>query len=101
MEPIDFEHSNLTLRKPSDMKDEDCSSLRVFAGPIRLNSGETCSGFVCCYQMDEADIDELLRNKGKIYIIQLGAGFKPIEPTMFDPFGMIVIGPQPSQIIKP
>ena len=100
MHPIDFEGANLTLRKPGDMKEEDCHSLQVYAGPIELPSGQQVPGFIACYQFDEADIDELIANKGKIYVQQIGAGFKPIAIYPQNPFGMQVTLPE-SKIIKP
>jgi hypothetical protein len=99
MKAIDFPEANLTLRKPGDMKEEDCHSLRVWAGPIQLVSGDKVPAYIACYQFEEEDINELIANKGRIYVQQIGVGFKPISVYPQNPFGMAVTAPEPPPII--
>jgi hypothetical protein len=68
MIPVDFTQSNTTLTKPTNMTDEECSSLRVY------NDGEK---FISCWRPSWRERLSVLFF-GKVWIWIFGQGHPPV-----------------------
>ena len=58
MKPVEFKGQNKVYLKPENMTDEECSSLPV---------NQTGDTIVSCWELDENDIKDILKNK-KIWL---------------------------------
>jgi hypothetical protein len=74
MMAVDFQESNITLGKPSDMTDEQCSSIR--AQKTVTHDGFPC--FLTCWMPSKEDLEAL--NAGRpLILMTLGEGFPPVS----------------------
>lgn len=76
MKPVDFPESNLTLIKPDNMTDEECSSLKVWRGE---------GMFVSCWEPTSEELAEINKT-GKIWLSVWGDTTPPIAAMGINPF---------------
>ena len=81
MLPVDFKEANFTFNKPSDMTDEQCSSLRVFKG--QYSDGMPC--IISKWQPNKEDIEAINNGEG-IYLSITGHGMPPVSIFTENPF---------------
>jgi hypothetical protein len=100
---IDFPEKNLVLRKPSEWDGDECYALDVYHGPVFLPGNRSVEGFISCWQMTDEDINELIKNKGKVYLQILYPAHPPVSLYTANPFELAVTKkddePPPSLII--
>jgi len=101
MEPIDFPEANTRLRKPAEWTDAQCQTITAWQGKILLPEGGETAGFITCWQLTAADMDELIANKGKIYVQMCSPAFFPLSVYPQNPFGMAVPGPEAPESQSP
>lgn len=103
MQSIPFPEADVTLRKPSEWTDAQCQTITAWQGKILLPEGGETMGFITCWQLTAEDMDELIRNKGKIYVQVCSPSFFPLSVYPDNPFGLAVPGPDkaapPSSLI--
>jgi hypothetical protein len=75
--PIGFREANDILLRPKGMTSEECSDLEVF------RNGEHC---ISRWQLSDADLEELKRNNGKVYLSFLGNTHPPVAICVETPF---------------
>ncbi len=76
MIPTDFPEANLTLKKPRNMTEEDCSSLRVYVNQ---------DGFISCWKPTLRE-RFILFFKGRIWLTVLGQEHPPVRLQITTPF---------------
>jgi len=83
MLPIDFKEANFTFRKPVDMTDEQCSSLRVWKGII-----DGTPVIISKWQPNKEDIEAVNRGEA-VYLTIMGDGMPPVSLQIEHPFIII------------
>lgn len=79
MLPIDFEGTNTTFTKPSNMTDEQCSEVRAFVGTDNDGFDFTLLGF----QLSVEDLEAV--NAGRPIMLKIiGNGMPPVAMYTFD-----------------
>lgn len=73
MSPIDFEGTNVTYGKPSDMTDEECTPLKAYKGPDEANRPCTLTAW-----MPNADDMKAINAGLPIYLKIVGEGMPPV-----------------------
>lgn len=81
MIPIDFPGKNFTFTKPTDMTDEQCSSLPVYKG----NTIDGMPVIISAWKPNYEDIQAI--NRGEpIYLTIIGHGMPPVSLDTENPF---------------
>jgi len=75
--PIPFREANGILGRPVSMTAEECQSVECF------RDGEVC---ITRWQLSDAEIGELKRNGGKVYLSIIGATMPPAKVEALSPF---------------
>ena len=79
MLPIDFEGTNITLGKPADMTDEECSSVRAYRG----NDNNGFPFFLLAFQPSYEDIQAI--NAGRPIMLKVvSARMPPVAMYTYD-----------------
>ena len=82
MIPVDFEGSNVYLRKPENMTDEQCMGIKAWVGTD--DAGFLC--FITAWQPNKEDLEAL--NMGKpVYIKTLAVKLPPMSVFTVDEWG--------------
>lgn len=79
MNPIDFEGSNITLHKPSDMTDEQCGPLKAYKGVHNDNFPY----YVTMWQPSDKDKEAIAAGR-PIVVKVVGTAFPPIAVMTTD-----------------
>lgn len=79
MNPINFEGANMNFTKPSDMTDEQCSSLPAWKGEDK----DGVPIIVSYWQPNQKDI-ELIKNGHSLCLIVCGENMPPVSLCTFD-----------------
>ena len=80
--PVHFEDSNLTLKKPRNMTDEQCSDLTAYRGVDNSGFPYILTGWM----PNREDIEAI--NEGRpIYIKTIGEAFAPLSIFTLDQEG--------------
>jgi len=59
---VTFPEHNDIIHKPKDMTDEQCLDLAVWKGQIIIDEeGNTCHGYISCWQLSKEDLEEIQR----------------------------------------
>ena len=84
MRPIDFPESNITFSKPSDMTDEQCSSISAYTG--KDQNGIPYINTV--WMPNKEDIEAI--NAGRPIILSItGSGMPPVSIFTVDENGSV------------
>ncbi len=86
MLPVDFPEANFTFTKPANMTDEQCSSLRVWKGPVKVEDQRiTVPAIISKWTFSKEDLEEIART-GCIYLSITGTGMPPVALFTENPF---------------
>lgn len=76
--PVDFPESNVLLRPPPGIPEEECGCLYVHASP------ET-NQWISCWQLSREELAEVLRS-GRVYLHVFGGNHPPVAISGIRPF---------------
>lgn len=80
MKPVEFEGQNNVYHKPESMSEEECGSLPV---------NQTKDIIVCCWELDENDIKDILKTK-RIWLGIITSVQPPVFLTTGEPYQVSV-----------
>lgn len=81
MVPTNFNESNHTLNKPSDMTHEQCEPLSVWVG----KSKEGMPWCISCWKLTKEELEEF-QLTGRIWLMLVGNTMPPAALTAINPF---------------